>query len=160
MLCKISYLANFSKILAKLTKTELNSAKIIGELSVWMGESRNWRGKWSISSTDGVLTPVGSSGTCPCLGMLLSFGCLIGTGPGLEEIKVGWWEVICRKIRVISCGCHCCQVFAVWSRRIWSLHGHPQPQLLLEKEKEMGEKNVSWLRMVSWGQKTGAEHHS
>lgn len=40
-----SYLANFSKILAKLTKNELNSAKIIGELSVCMGEKQKLKGK-------------------------------------------------------------------------------------------------------------------
>lgn len=40
MLCKISYLAKFSEILAKLTKTELNLAKIMGELSFFMGRKK------------------------------------------------------------------------------------------------------------------------
>jgi len=40
MLCKISYLAKFSKILAELTKNELNSGKIIEELSFFMGKKQ------------------------------------------------------------------------------------------------------------------------
>lgn len=45
MLCKISYLAKFSEILAKLTKNELNSAKITRELSLLKGKKQKSEGK-------------------------------------------------------------------------------------------------------------------
>lgn len=67
MLCKISYLAKFSEILAKLTKTELSLAKIMGELSFLMGKRRNWRRKRRVSNVDEVVTLVSNSGACPQL---------------------------------------------------------------------------------------------
>lgn len=108
MLCKINYLAKFSKILAKLTKTELNLAKIIEELSFLMGKKAEigreseelvtlmklWH--WSVVQE-----------RAPALSMLLSFRRLTGMGPGLEEIKVDDGNLFAGRQRDFTNGPHC-----------------------------------------------------